>query len=120
MSSDICTDNRFELIEKYKKKLIEATNIEDSPKEMEVIDNILFRMWQMDWLDKLERQIEPTMYGYSLEELLAFSECCRKQGITKEELHDFCLNLSIAYQIVREQFVEYQEKFIRGLIHGED
>lgn len=52
---DLCNDNRFELIEKYKKKLIESTNIETSPEEMQVIDNILFRFWQMDWLDKLEQ-----------------------------------------------------------------
>ena len=49
---DTCGDNRFELIEKYKQKLLDATNIEDSPEEMAVIDNILFRFWQMGWLDK--------------------------------------------------------------------
>lgn len=52
--SELCTDNRFELIEKYKAKLIEATNIEMAQDEMAVIDNILFRFWQMGWLDKLE------------------------------------------------------------------
>lgn len=52
--NDLCTDNRFELIEKYKKELIESTNIETDPEEMKVIDNILFRFWQMGWLDKLE------------------------------------------------------------------
>lgn len=51
--SDICTDNRFEVIDQYKQKLIESTNIEQSPKEMEVIDNILFRFWQMGWLKEL-------------------------------------------------------------------
>lgn len=55
---DVCGDNRFELIEKYKKALMEATNIEDSKDEMAVIDNILFRFWQMGWLDKLDA---PTM-----------------------------------------------------------
>ena len=53
--SDICTDNRFELIEKYKKKLIESTNIETAQDEMAVLDNLLFRFWQMGWLDRLER-----------------------------------------------------------------
>lgn len=52
--SDLCNDNRFELIEKYKKELIEATNIETAPDEMAVLDTILFRFWQMGWLDKLE------------------------------------------------------------------
>ena len=52
--NDICTDNRFELIKKYKQKLIDATNIETSAEEMAAIDNIMFRFWQMGWLDKLE------------------------------------------------------------------
>lgn len=52
---DACGDNRFELIERAKKTLIEATNIESSPDEMKVLDNILFRMWQMGWLDLVEK-----------------------------------------------------------------
>lgn len=58
MCNTICEDNRFELIAKYKQQLIEATNIESSPEEMIVIDNILFRFWQMGWLDMLEAQQE--------------------------------------------------------------
>ena len=61
---DICTDNRFELIDKYKTKLLDSTNIETSPEEMAVIDNILFRFWQMGWLDKLESvNAEPVKHG---------------------------------------------------------
>ena len=52
---NMCTDNRFKLIEKYKKKLIESTNIETSQDEMAVLDNLLFRFWQMGWLDRLEQ-----------------------------------------------------------------
>ena len=55
--SDTCGDNRFELIEKYKRKLLDATNIGDSPEEMAVIDNILFRFWQMGWLDSIDRML---------------------------------------------------------------
>lgn len=54
---EMCTDNRFELIEKYKKELIESTNIETSPEEMNVLDNILFRFWQMGWLDSIDRML---------------------------------------------------------------
>lgn len=54
--SDMIDDNRFVLIEKYKRKLIEGTNIESRPEEMEVLDSILFRFWQMGWLDKLEEE----------------------------------------------------------------
>jgi cell division protein FtsB len=49
-----CIDNREKLIQKYKDKLLEGTNIHTSQKEMEVIDNILFRLWQMGWLRVLE------------------------------------------------------------------
>ena len=48
---EICGDNRFEVIEEAKKRLLQSTNIESSPKEMEVLDDILFRCWQMGWLD---------------------------------------------------------------------
>ena len=58
MCNTICEDNRFELIAKYKQQLIEGTNIENSPDEMIVIDNILFRCWQMGWLNILEAQQE--------------------------------------------------------------
>ena len=51
---DICGDNRFEIIGRAKKALIESTNIETSPKEMEVLNDFLFRCWQMGWLDKYE------------------------------------------------------------------
>lgn len=61
--SELCTDNRFELIEKYKQKLIDATNIEMAPDEMAVIDNILFRFWQMGWLDKLNADADPVSHG---------------------------------------------------------
>lgn len=54
MSAAVCGDNRFEIIEVAKNDLIESTNIERSPKEMEVLDSFLFRCWQMGWLEKYE------------------------------------------------------------------
>lgn len=52
MSAEVCRDNRFEIIEAAKKDLIESTNIEGSPKEMEVLNSFLFRCWQMGWLEE--------------------------------------------------------------------
>ena len=52
MMANICGDNRFKIISKAKEALIKSTNIETSTKEMEVLDNFLFRCWQMGWLDK--------------------------------------------------------------------
>lgn len=49
--SETCGDNRFEIIEKAKQKLLEDTNISSSPDEMKVLDSFLFRCWQMGWLD---------------------------------------------------------------------
>ena len=53
--TETCNDDRFELIEKYKRELIKHTNIETNKEEMSVIDNILFRFWQMGWLNALEK-----------------------------------------------------------------
>ena len=54
---EMCGDNRFEVIQRAKEHLLEATNIETSPNEMKVLDSFLFRAWQMEWL----RQYEPTL-----------------------------------------------------------
>lgn len=40
--------SRFDIIEKTKEKLIKSTNI--SQEELNVLDGILFRIWQMGWL----------------------------------------------------------------------
>lgn len=56
-----CGDNRFEIIQKAKEDLIRATNIESSRDEMEVLDSILFRAWQMGWLEKYEPDYKARM-----------------------------------------------------------
>lgn len=48
----ICGDNRFEIIAKAKQDILESTNIQSSEDEMKVLDNFLFRCWQMGWLNK--------------------------------------------------------------------
>lgn len=47
---DNCGDSRFEIIEKAKQDLLNSTNIDSSKDEMRVLDNFLFRCWQMGWL----------------------------------------------------------------------
>lgn len=82
--NELCGDNRFELIEKYKNKLIEATNIEDDADDMKAIDSILFRFWQMGWLDKLEQMpCEETISKYAI--LKDLKEC---QETSKNNLED--------------------------------
>lgn len=58
VEGQVCNDNRFELIEKAKQRLIKSTNIETSPEEMKVLDNILFRFWQMGWLENNNENYE--------------------------------------------------------------
>ena len=69
----ICTDNRFEIIAAYKKKLIEGTNIESSPDEMAVIDNILFRFWQMGWLPSIP-------HGRLIDASVAYDKIAEQEG----------------------------------------
>ena len=49
-----CGDNRFEIINRAKEDIIQSTNIESSEDEMKVLDNFLFRCWQMGWLDRYD------------------------------------------------------------------
>lgn len=48
MSGERCGDNRFEIIDVVKNDLINSTNI--TKEELKVLDNILFRLWQCDYL----------------------------------------------------------------------
>lgn len=52
---DICGDNRFIIIERAKEDILQSTNIESSKDEMKVLDNFLFRCWQMGWFDKYDK-----------------------------------------------------------------
>lgn len=47
-------ENRFDVIKRAKSAILEETNIARSEDEMKVLDNILFRAWQMGWLRKYE------------------------------------------------------------------
>ena len=58
---NICEDNRLEIIQKAKEDLIQSTNIEMAKDEMAVLDNILFRAWQMGWLKKYEPDYKKRM-----------------------------------------------------------
>ena len=51
---EVCGDNRFLIIERAKKDIINSTNIESSKDEMKSLDSFLFRCWQMGWLDKYD------------------------------------------------------------------
>lgn len=52
---DMCNDGRFEIIEAAKKDILEKTNIETSHAEMTVLNNFLYRCWQMGWLKQYNK-----------------------------------------------------------------
>ena len=94
---EICPDNRFELIEKYKKRLIEGTNIESNPEEMKVLDEIMFRCWQMGWLDHLEEKEKWTSITVKHPEDCSKVLCLTDKGMTYKaffiihgEDYEFC------------------------------
>lgn len=110
IADDTCGDNRFELIAKYRAKMIEGTNIEDSPEEMAVIDSVLFRCWQMGWLDKLEDNEN--------KQLKAENEKLHEYG---EHLFDKVLELGTENEKLRELAARAWILFLKnGAVHPYD
>lgn len=72
--SDICGDNRFEVIAEAKKDLLESTNIETDADEMAVLDSFLLRCWQMGWL----RQYETFEFCTDCKEYDHEKHCCHR------------------------------------------
>ena len=62
-----CGDTRFEVIARAKEDLFKSTNIERNEKEVAVIDNILFRCYQMGWLDRYKEEKRPNLKPFDLE-----------------------------------------------------
>ena len=58
MENTTCGDSRFEIIGRAKEDLTRSTNIESRPAELDII---LFRAWQMGWLDKYEPDYKERM-----------------------------------------------------------
>ena len=48
----VCGDDRFEVIAKVKEHLIKSTNIEMQSEELAQVDNILFRLWQLNYFNQ--------------------------------------------------------------------
>ena len=89
--NEICGDNRFEIIAKAKADLLESTNIETDEAEMAVIDNILFRCWQMGWLDRYDRKTENSSEKpNNCEELNAYRECVKSRSFWDSKHCDGC------------------------------
>lgn len=75
-----CGDKRFEVIARAKAHLLKATNIASDEKEMAVIDNILFRFYQMGWLERYEEKTEKLdLKPFNLEAAKAGKPVCTKR-----------------------------------------
>lgn len=72
--NEVCSDNRFEVIRIAKERLLAATNIDTSPDEMKVLDNFLFRCWQMGWLDRYEKKIKNNVPEINVGKWISCSE----------------------------------------------
>ena len=78
---EICSDNRFDVIKKAKECLLKKTNIETNKDEMNCIDNILFRCYQIGWLDKYDN----TKHVPDIKELNTKLYNCYRTGVTSDE-----------------------------------
>ncbi|MCQ2598187.1 MAG: hypothetical protein MJ181_10120 [Treponema sp.] len=69
-----CCDDRFEIIKRAREHILDATNIESRPEEMQVLDNFLFRCWQMGWLKNDFHQLEKE--NEELKKQIEKMKCC--------------------------------------------
>lgn len=107
-----CGDKRFEVIARAKAHLLEATNIASDEKEMAVIDNILFRFYQMGWLERYEEETQKLdLKPFSLEAAKQGKPVCTRDGRKARIIcFDRCSNKSIVALVTtddREYLTEY-------------
>ena len=53
-----------------------------------------------------------TIFGYAVEELIIFADACKKQGISNDDLKNFCENAKNAYDYIRNEIEEEFKKEI--------
>ena len=60
---------------------------------------------------EFKKRFEKTTFcGYSAEKLLMFADACKRNNITEEELHDFCLNAESAFNYILSKIQEESAK----------
>ena len=77
-----CGDNnKFRVIARAKKLLLQAMNIAEDKKELEMLDSFLLCCWQMGWLKQCEEEIEKEdLKSFSLEAAKAGKPVCTRSG----------------------------------------
>ena len=96
-----CGDNRFEIIQKAKDALLAGTNISGSPDEMTVLDSILFRAWQMGWLDQYEPDYKERMKKEYRQLEDRYTKLCAMCVKYEDGTLDFTPNCSL--ELLKEQ-----------------
>lgn len=84
------TGSQFGIISKAKQALLDSTNIESSPDEMKVLNDFLFRCWQMGWLDDYDDSKDVV-------EVVRCKDCkwwngdlCLARKIEVVDIYDYC------------------------------
>jgi len=121
--SEVCGDNRFEIIAKVKGHLINATNIEMQPEELKYADNILFRLWQLGYFDsidkisKLKEQVADLQsdHEYNLELMNGLNKRIAELNKANEEIAELKSGCGMCYRKDKEQLTKAKELLKRWL-----
>lgn len=98
-------DNMGKLIGKYRQQLISSTNIQESPEEMKVLHDLMFRLYQMGWLDDLEKmeQIRSNLDGLHDDNKEAYKTFDVIFGDAEDKLTEKeCVGLDFAQRMMQE------------------
>lgn len=112
--TNVCGDNRFEIIAKVKEHLIKATNIEMHPEELAQVDNILFRLWQLNYFNQCNSVIcngRENAINYRKAQI-QIKELEKENAILKKALHlyvDWADECGIAW----DNFPDMTEKWYK-------
>lgn len=118
--AEICNDNRFKIIERAKEYILKYTNIETSKDEMKVLDNFLFRCWQMGWLRKFENtKIEKYLYPKN-GHIYLYKGIIRSKDRTTGEWYDAILYENYLPKADGQLFVRDKQDFMNKFIKLEE
>lgn len=93
-----CDDNKFRVIARAKKRLLQAMNIAEDKKELEMLDSFLLCCWQMGWLKQCEEEIEKEdLKTFSLEDAKAGKPICTTDG---KNVRIVCFDKIGAYPVI--------------------
>ena len=93
-----CGNNKFRVIARAKKRLLQTMNIAEDKKELEMLDNFLLCCWQMGWLKQCEGEVEKEdLKTFSLEAAKAGKPVCTRSG---KKVRIVCFDKVGAYPII--------------------